>query len=65
MKEFLSENKGKIVGSFSAAVAGAVLAGIVGTFAGEYVGYACLASYLYGLFGHRRVSALIEKRIKK
>ena len=64
MLEKLKANKSKIIGNFSAAIGGAILAGIVATALSEKLGYGAGALYLYGLFGHRFVSGLIEKRVK-
>lgn len=64
MKEFFTKNKGKIVGNFSAAIGGTILAGIIATALGEKLGYGTLAFYVYGLFGHRYVAGLIESKVK-
>lgn len=64
MLEKIKANKGKIIGNFTAVLAGTVVVGIVATAVGENVGYGAAGFYLYGLFGHNLVAKLIEKKVK-
>ena len=58
-------NKGKIIGNLSAFLGGIILAGIVAGFADEKLGYSAFTTYAFALFGHSRVSDLIEKKVNK
>lgn len=58
-------DKGKLVGHVSATLGGLILAGIVGSFLGEKLGYSAGVLYLYALLGHTRVKELIERKVNK
>ena len=61
----MSINKGQVVGHVAAFIGGIILAGILGSFLGEKLGYAAGVLYAYGLFGHMKVSELIKKKVNK
>lgn len=64
MLEKFNQNKKAIIGNFSAVLIGFIGSAILATFLGEKLGYASSLLYVYGLFGHKKVSVLMGKLVK-
>lgn len=64
LKDILKENKGSLVGHFSALLTGSVLGGVIASMGGETLGYGALSLYVYGLVGHKLVAKLIKGKVK-